>query len=74
MKVTDKRQKPNTIDFGNLDFGNVFQDEDGDICMKMGNEYSSVNAVVLTTGVTFSCSMDTPVTPLNAELTIKGEN
>jgi hypothetical protein len=75
MKVTDKRQKPNTIDFADLDCGDVFQDEDGDICMKMDNGiYSSYNAVVLSTGITFKCEMSTPVTPLIAELVIKGEN
>ena len=71
MVITDKRQKPGTIDFGDLEFGDIFQDEQGDICMRVENAFSVVDAVVLSTGVIFSCSMDTPVTPLNAELIIK---
>ena len=70
MKVTDKRQNPITIDFADLEYGDVFQDEDNDICIKMDNDYSAANAVVLTTGQSFCCNMDTPVTPLVAELTI----
>ena len=71
MKVTDKRQKPSTIDFADLEYGDIFQDEDGDICIKMDNSYySSSNAVVLSTGQSFCCNMDAPVTPLVAELTI----
>ena len=70
MKVTDTRQLTNIIDFGCLDFGDVFQDEDNDICIKMDNDYSAANAVVLSTGQAFCCHLDAPVTPLNAELTI----
>ena len=70
MKVTDKRQNPITIDFADLEYGDVFQDEDNDICIKMDNDYSHANAVVLSTGTAFACELDAPVTPLNAELTI----
>lgn len=70
MKVTDKRQNPGTIDFADLEYGDVFQDEDGDICIKMDNDLSAFNAVVLTTGVAFCCNLDAPVTPLVAELTV----
>lgn len=70
MRVVDKRQPAITIDFGNLEFGDVFQDEDGDICIKMDNDYSFANAVVLSSGCAFKCELDTPVTPLVAELTI----
>jgi hypothetical protein len=70
MKVTDKRQTPSTIDFGNLEYGDVFQDEDGDICIKMDSDYSAANAVVLTTGQAFCCNMDAPIIPLIAELTV----
>jgi hypothetical protein len=70
MVITDKRQKQNTIDFSELQYGEVFQDEDGDICIKMDNDYSASNAVVLATGQAFNCKMDTPVTPLWVELII----
>jgi hypothetical protein len=70
MRVTDKRQDPSTIYFADLEYGDVFQDEDKDICIKVDNDLSVFNAIVLTTGVAFCCSMDTPVTPLVAELTI----
>lgn len=70
MQITDKRQNPITIDFGDLEYGDVFQDEDNDICIKMDNDYSAANAVVLSTGQAFCCHLDAPVTPLNAELTI----
>lgn len=70
MRVVDKRQPTITIDFGNLEFGDVFQDEDGDICIKMDNDYSFANAVVLSSGCAFKCELDTPVTQLVAELTI----
>lgn len=70
MKVTDKRQNPITIDFGNLEYGDVFQDEDGDICIKIDYECSLANAVVLSTGIAFNCELDAPVTPLNAEVII----
>jgi hypothetical protein len=70
MLITDKTQNPNTTIFRNLEFGDVFQDESGDICMKMANEYFSVNAILLTTGVPFCCRKDETVTLLNAELTI----
>lgn len=70
MKVTDKRQNPVTIEFGNLEYGDVFQDEDNDICIKMDSDYSAANAVVLTTGQAFCCNMDAPVIPLIAELTV----
>ena len=75
MRVTDTRQLTNTIDFGCLDFGDVFQDEDGDIAMKIDNHnlVGTNNAVVLTSGVTFTCCMDTPVILLNAEVIIRGE-
>ena len=75
MKVTDKRPLPNSIDFGCLDFGDVFQDEDGDIAMKIDGHClnGTTNAVVLTTGATFCCNMDTPVILLNAEVIVKGE-
>ena len=71
MRITDKRQNPITIDFDDLECGDVFQDEDNDICMKINNTYySSPNAVVLSTGHAFNCELDTPVTPLNAEVII----
>jgi hypothetical protein len=70
MVITDKRRKPNTIDFGDLEFGDIFQDEQGDICMRIENAFSVVDAIVLSTGVVFSCQMDTPVIPLSAELII----
>lgn len=75
MKVTDTRQLTNTIDFCCLDYGDVFQDEDGDICMKIDNHClnGESEAIVLTTGVTFCCKMDTPVILLNAELIVKGD-
>lgn len=75
MKVIDTRQLTNTIDFGCLDFGDVFQDEDGDIAMKIDNHnlIGTNNAVVLTTGALFTCCMDTPVILLNTELVVKGE-
>jgi hypothetical protein len=75
MRVTDTRQLTNTIDFGCLDFGDVFQDEDGDICMKIDNHNltGTNNAVVLTTGTVFTCCTDTPVIPLYAELTINNK-
>lgn len=75
MVVTDKRQLTNAIDFGCLDFGDVFQDEDNDICMKIDNHCLNEvsNAVVLTSGATFCCTMDTPVILLNTELIVKGE-
>ena len=75
MVVVDQRQKTNTIDFGCLDFGDVFQDEDGDICMKIDNHClnGESEAIVLTTGVTFCCAMDTPVILLKTELVVKGE-
>ena len=74
MVVTDKRQKTNIIDFCVLDFGDVFQDEDGDICIKMDNDSSPLNAVVLSTGTAFTCGYDAPVVKLITELVIKGEN
>lgn len=74
MVIVDQRQKTNSIDFGCLDFGDVFQDEDGDICMRTTTDYGAANAVVLTTGATFRCDSDTPVTLLNAELVVKGES
>ena len=70
MKITDKRQNPVTIEFADLEYGDVFQDEDNDICIKMDNDYSAANAVVLATGQAFNCEMDTPVTPLWVELII----
>jgi hypothetical protein len=70
MRVVDKRQNPITIDFENLEYGDVFQDEDNDICIKIDNDYSAANAVVLSTGQAFHCNMDTPVTPLNSEVII----
>ena len=70
MLIVDQRQKANTIDFGCLDNGDVFQDEDGDICMKIDTH--NFNAVVLTTGETFNCYADTPVILLNVELVVKG--
>ena len=75
MKVTDTRQPANTIDFGCLDYGDVFQDEDGDICMKIDNHCltGASDAIVLTTGATFACYADTPVVLLNAELIVKGD-
>jgi hypothetical protein len=73
MLITDQRQKTNMIDFGNLEFGDVFQDEDGDICIKVENDYGPASAVVLSTGMVFSCKTDTPVVKLITELTIKGE-
>lgn len=72
MLITDTRQKPNTT-FGTLNYGDVFEDEDNDICIKMDNDYSAANAVVLTTGQAFCSNSDTPVTLLNAELVVKGE-
>ena len=75
MTITDRRQNPNSIDFGCLDYGDVFEDEDRDICMKIDNHCltDTSNAVVLTTGATFCCAMDTPVILLNTELVVKGE-
>lgn len=75
MKVTDTRQLTNSIDFVFLDFGDVFQDEDGDIAMKIDNHnlIGTNNAVVLTTGAMFTCCADTPVILLNTELIVKGE-
>ena len=70
MRVTDKRQIPNTIEFADLEYGDVFQDEDNDICIKMDNDYSAANAVVLSTGQAFCCHLDAPVTPLNSEVII----
>ena len=70
MEIVDRRQPTGTIDFGNLEFGDVFQDEDGDICIKMDNDYSFANAVVLSSGCAFKCELDTPVIPLTVELTI----
>ena len=75
MKVTDTRPLANSIDFCCLDYGDVFQDEDGDICMKIDNHClnGASDAIVLTTGATFCCTMDTPVILLNAELIVKGD-
>ena len=70
MKVTDKRQNPITIDFADLEYGDVFQDEDNDVCIKMENNYSAANAVVLSSGCAFKYELDAPVTPLNTELII----
>ena len=70
MVIIDKRQNLNTVDFKILNFGDVFQDEDGDICVKIENDHPFANAVVLSTGCVFKCSSDTPVTPLIAELII----
>lgn len=75
MVVVDQRQKTNTIDFGCLDYGDVFQDADGDICMKIDNHClnGASDAIVLTTGATFVCYADTPVVLLKTELVVKGE-
>lgn len=75
MKVTDTRKFGNTIDFGCLDCGDVFEDEDRDICMKIDSQHlnDTSNAVILTTGATFRCCMDTPVVLLNAEVIVKEE-
>lgn len=34
MNVIDKRAIPLTATFGDLDIGDAFQDDDGDICIK----------------------------------------
>lgn len=70
MRVTDKRRKPNAIVFKDLKYGDVFQDEAEDICMKIDNNCSLANAIVLSSGFAFKCDLDMPVLLLNAEVII----
>lgn len=45
MQVIDKREIPLTITFGDLNIGDAFQDDDGDICIK-----TDVGAAIYWTG------------------------
>lgn len=45
MQVIDRREAPLTTTFRDLNIGNAFQDEDGDICIK-----TDVGAAIYWTG------------------------
>jgi hypothetical protein len=74
MKIADNRCSSKVM-FKNILYGEIFEDEDGDICIRMPmieNEFSSWNAVLLSSGNTACFDDDDEVVKLNAELVISG--
>lgn len=72
MKITDNRGETR-VQFNDLLYGEIFEDEDGDICIRIptvDNEFGSWNAVLLSDGSTACFDADAKVVKLNAELII----
>lgn len=74
MKITTESSK-NKKEFGSLSYGDILKDSDGGIFIKITSfegSYSEINAIRLCNG--HRCHIDNMelVTPLDAELIIKG--
>jgi hypothetical protein len=72
MTVIDKRGKPLTVTFGDLGIGDVFQDNEDRICIKVNHAY----AIALYQGSVnewqnIRCDFDELIIPLKATLTIE---
>lgn len=72
MIIKDNRGETR-VQFKDLLYGAIFEDEDGDICIRIptvDNEFGSWNAVLLGSGSTACFAHDDEVVKLNAELII----
>ena len=74
MKINDTRTKPETVKFDKLPIGQIFEAEDGVICIKISNQYKDGVPNIL---MHFSGEWETgyecksaEVIPLNAEIVI----
>ena len=72
MKLIDKRAIPLTVTFGDLAIGDAFQDEDGDINIKV-----DIGAAIYWTGeywsTSYAYSGDELIIPLDITYTIERE-
>ena len=66
MKVLENNEK-NTVDFAELEPGDCFRDEDGDLLIKTDCEQ---DAVQLSNGIVYGGLCGDMVTPVNAEVQI----
>lgn len=69
MEIIDNRK--NATMFGNIHFGEVFFDTDGDYLIKIIGRDSGYNAVDLTSGCLYSFPNEDMVTPLNVKMVIE---
>ena len=74
MKINDTRTKPETVKFNELPLGQIFEADDGVICIKISNQYKDGVPNILMyfsgeweTGYEYTGS---EVVPLNAEIII----
>lgn len=72
MKIVDERKENEKVCFGDLGYGDVFKWDDC-IYVKVLSNYDTVNATNLCECRATSFMYNTKVTPLNAELVIRGE-
>ena len=76
MKVIDNRKMGKKVRFENLEIGDGYLDEDGNICIKTSKDYESNNCMYYREGVGIweaDCEYNyTEVTPIKVTLTIEG--
>ena len=76
MEIVDKRDLAKVVNFEDLDIGDVYKDEEGDICIKVSNQFRDE----IPNFIYYESKCDawevgyeyrtTEVIPLNAELVI----
>ena len=66
MKVIEKKEN-NKVDFADLNVGDCFKDDDGDIMIKTDWEQEAVH---LATGIVYINQCERMITPVNAEVQI----
>lgn len=72
MRIEDMRKKVKEVTFKDIEAGECFIDWDGDLCMKIVDT-ESYNAVIILSGLLWSCDENTPVTPVKTHIVIESE-
>ena len=73
MKITYKNKKPDRVNFRDIEIGQTFFDNDGELCIKVGASEGEWNSVSLSSNLIYGFPDNTMVTPVNVELIVDGE-